>query len=849
MVDMKKINTQSIHAHAVYALSEVKQPEVCPLISQHGLPKQRVPEQPSQGPGTKEAHYIARRMRYEEEPDTEPESAPGIAPGHSPTFYPKEMSAFGHKLFQRPRPKFSTDSTIELISILYLMTNVEATDTETAREATLAIEVFKDGHPTFFERHSPVLRNMIWFFIARFDFHIASESLPVHNTFESPELAMLRTQVVCSFIHQYEDMFVRLFSPGVHKSQMRDANLDIFPRAEGVMMIRLGTTILYWYLKDFYVARVGIRQRKDSQTQKRTLEELAKFEIPRRCIKTTIDYRSHFSLEDLGLSLAILANTPVPPPTLERPLVRMDQYENSVIGLDDASIDLNLSSKAQKIPLSLEPRTLSATKIVKDSMRTHLGTGKSQEDPMKMELIKSNQAFNSSTLLQDQIRSQKKFSQIVRQPIERPAELPSLGKVDYLRILDQVIDMANTRYPERYGLFLKTCIKNANADMNLRSKIIGSLNPKVILAFQNGIHDVGDLIEIGGQPDRFDGPGVYLHILWKFDKLFWLYIGQSMVLKARISDHNSICHRTRHPSMHYTVWDFSDGIKSLFVSLASFCKDTWPGVQSQPQVFEGDSKEYMLNILEMWMCCSFQTLGAVHLPFSDSEPKPWAGRHLNIAVPLWQRFSHEPRDFKIDGLDRLDFQEHLHSQDPMIRSWAKDLRDSYNTLRNSPSLQVRSYYFEQQRKAGLIASQGKVQLRRFEKYGILLNNRVLAKAKRTPKGGCSVSFGDFFFTIRNDTGIRPGDEVSIQAFLTEHPHPDRYAQLALATDPASRLLVGLTSSKWEGWLSSDGDKNVFKMNTLVDIFERVPSGESRLFERRWQRATVSVGSKRQTIYT
>ena len=111
-------------------------------------------------------------------------------------------------------------------------------------------------------------------------------------------------------------MFVRLVSPGVHKSQMRDANLDIFPRAEGVMMIRLGKTILYWYLKDFYVARVGIRQRKDSQTQKRTLEELAKFEIPRRCIKTTIDYRSHFSLEDLGLSLAILANTPVPPPTL-----------------------------------------------------------------------------------------------------------------------------------------------------------------------------------------------------------------------------------------------------------------------------------------------------------------------------------------------------------------------------------------------------------------------------------------------------------------------------------------------------------------------------------------------------
>jgi hypothetical protein len=112
-----------------------------------------------------------------------------------------------------------------------------------------------------------------------------------------------------------------------------------------------------------------------------------------------------------------------------------------------------------------------------------------------------------------------------------------------------------------------------------------------------------------------------------------------------------------------------------------------------------------------------------------------------------------------------------------------------------------------------------------------------------------VNFGDFFFTIRSDTPVRPGDDIAIQAFLTENPHPDRYARFAMATDPASRLLVGLTCSKWEGWLFSEGEKDVFKMNSLVDILENVPNEESKLLERRWQRARASGGVKRQTVYT
>lgn len=766
---------------------------------------------------------------------------------------PVAMATLGHNSRQRPQPRFYPDPTLEAlnsIETLYLMANFEATDAKIAREATLAVEVFKDGHPMFFEKHSPLLRDMVWFFIAKFDFNIASESLPVHNTFESAKVATLRTQVVCSFIHQFEDLFMHVVPSHRCATQVRDANRDIFPRGDGVKMIRLGTTILYWYLKDLYVTYTGIRERKDNRTPRRSLKDSATLEASRRSIKTTIDYRSRFYMEDYGLSLTVLADTPPISPNFRPPLVRMYQCDKSVIGFDDADIDINLSKNSLRRSLAIEPRVLASSKKSRHHDQIRAEDQNQQEERIETTSAPSEELSDFIVHPQKQSRHRDRISNIIEQPVERLAELPSLGRVDYIKILDEVIEMAKTKYSERYGAFFSATIQTSGTRSDLVPKLISSLSPKVMTALQNGICNVEDLIQIGGDPDRLDcRPVVYLHILWKSDRVFWLYIGQSLIPKARISDHNSIRYRIRHPSLHYAVWDSLDDIKSMFVTLASFDKDSWPESQSQSQVFEGDPNEYMLNLLEMWMCCAFQTLGRSDLSFNESDPQPWAGRHLNIALPLWQRFSHEPRDFRINGLDRLSFQEHLFSPDPMIRSWAESLRDSYNALRNSPSLQIRSYYFDQQRRAGLLVAHGKVQLRRFEKYRALLGNGILAKAQRTPKGGCVVNFGDFFFTIRNDTSICPGDDVGVQAFLTENAHPDRYARFALETDPASRLLIGLTSSKWKGWLFSEGEKDIYKMNTLVDVLERISTEQSKHFERRWQRTRARKGANRQTVYT
>jgi hypothetical protein len=537
--------------------------------------------------------------------DTEPKHATGVAPDHPLTLHPVSLPAFDHKSTEHPRPKFSSKSVPELISTLYLMTNVEATDTKSTREAALAVDVFKDGHPAFFEKHSPLLPNMIWFFVAKFDFNVSPQSLHVHDTFESPELAALRTRVVCSLVHQYEDMFVRFIPPAVRKSQIRDANQDILSHAEGVKMIRLGTTVLYWYLNDLYVTQTGIRERKDSWSPRRPLEDFARLEVPCRSIKMTIDYRSRFSLEDYGLSLTILEDAPPIPLALVSPSVQLEQYENSIIGFDDADNDINFSSKTQTRSLFLVPRALSSTKKNKDHDRHQPGNQNSQEKRIETALITPNNISNPSVQPQDQSQNQKRILQIIRQPIEGLVELPPLGEVDHLKILDQVIEMASTKYSERYGAFRQAKLNNPNTDLDPKCKLINSLNPKVILAFQNGIHDVEDLIRISGEPEKRDCPGIYLHILWKSDNVFLLYIGQSIVLMIGIPDHNSIRYRIRHPSMHYTIWDSSDDIKSLFVTLASFDKDSWSESQSQPQGFQGDPKEYMLNLLEMWMCCAF----------------------------------------------------------------------------------------------------------------------------------------------------------------------------------------------------------------------------------------------------
>jgi hypothetical protein len=136
------------------------------------------------------------------------------------------------------------------------------------------------------------------------------------------------------------------------------------------------------------------------------------------------------------------------------------------------------------------------------------------------------------------------------------------------------------------------------------------------------------LLSISGDLSR-EGPAIYLHILWDPLTGLWsynLYVGQSENLKERLKRHQNPWYRTKHPSLHYHVWDSLPAKESAFVVLA--------------QGAEIDS--ITLNLLEAWGTLIFQTLPKKLLLEDLPEGAflfPQAGSHLNVAHPLWQRFS------------------------------------------------------------------------------------------------------------------------------------------------------------------------------------------------------------------
>jgi hypothetical protein len=52
------------------------------------------------------------------------------------------------------------------------------------------------------------------------------------------------------------------------------------------------------------------------------------------------------------------------------------------------------------------------------------------------------------------------------------------------------------------------------------------------------------------------------------------------------------------------------------------------------------TSQCLLNLLEIWMACIFRTLTArdLHIYLPPLVGKHSAGRHLNVAPPIWQRF-------------------------------------------------------------------------------------------------------------------------------------------------------------------------------------------------------------------
>ncbi|KAE8418752.1 hypothetical protein BDV36DRAFT_294798 [Aspergillus pseudocaelatus] len=442
--------------------------------------------------------------------------------------------------------------------------------------------------------------------------------------------------------------------------------------------------------------------------------------------------------------------------------------------------------------------------------------------------------------------------------VGEPLQLQNIGPVNRALILKQLISKTAERYEERYASILDTDDIGAILEQRLNSTVRDickngefTLSKYIARFFTlSGIFLMkgNSLIAIGQNPENLSICGVYLHILWRRSnpQKFWLYVGQAAELRERIRTHNDIYRRKRNPSLHYHVWDSSEDMESVFVTLGTSEKPTSAKTQ------------LLLNLLEMWMALVFQTLTSLHLNeyLPESVNRLWSGHHLNVALPLWQGFTEEDQAVSEAVGGRISFQQHLFSEDPTIRQWAESARDAFNDIRNSPDALLRQYY---QNLLSKRRAQGQQAWQEKKSTNIM---KYLEPTKATVKAShedeiYEVSCGSFRFTISQLLGLhlRGGDEVFVQLHLAGSRHPNAYAQMAETRDPASRLAISISGHDAQGgfhtWLQTKGTRNVFKMNSLVDVLEGYSLEESQHFQRRWHsmRLVPCDSSSRKHVYT
>lgn len=83
------------------------------------------------------------------------------------------------------------------------------------------------------------------------------------------------------------------------------------------------------------------------------------------------------------------------------------------------------------------------------------------------------------------------------EPLEVPPDIPSLGKVDYVLILNHVLKMTATKHKSRYRAIMDSALGS-----NLKETLIANLSAAVINAFEEEIHGSEDLQNFGEKPRR-----------------------------------------------------------------------------------------------------------------------------------------------------------------------------------------------------------------------------------------------------------------------------------------------------------------------------------------------------------
>ncbi|OJJ49591.1 hypothetical protein ASPZODRAFT_128080 [Penicilliopsis zonata CBS 506.65] len=410
--------------------------------------------------------------------------------------------------------------------------------------------------------------------------------------------------------------------------------------------------------------------------------------------------------------------------------------------------------------------------------------------------------------------------------------VPDLRDVDCDAVLAHLLSRIKDLHRGRYADFLES-----EEGTKLQEVLWNALIPPVKEACKDGSFTLERLRSFGGEPQKCKEAGIYLHILWKKDNpdRFWLYVGQAINLSKRIGDHEDSDYRRDNPSLHYYVWDMEGGLASEFVTLAIFNE------ASLPQI----SRHYILNLEEMWMACILQTLRATDLEkYLPQASMPWAGFHLNIAPPIWQRFPGEVGETATKGPSREDFIQLIFSGQCKQMDYAEELRKAYHSLCNSPDKRLRQYYLDNQRRASGLGTNA-WQQKKYTAYQTFLEHGVEKRVKEVA-GSIQINLNDYTFIVNRQlkSPISPGDLVHIQLFLTETPSPLRYCQRAQLTDPSSRLLVLIKASdelkqkggeEFHRWLFCNGWDVPRRMNSLVDTLEGMSYEQSVQEERRIRR--------------
>lgn len=213
---------------------------------------------------------------------------------------------------------------------------------------------------------------------------------------------------------------------------------------------------------------------------------------------------------------------------------------------------------------------------------------------------------------------------------------------------------------------------------------------------------------------------------------------------------------------------------------------------------------------------------------------------------LWQSFTDSP-EHQADAIGgREVFTRFLTSPDPAVRKWAKECRDSFQSLRDSPDPELRGYYRQQVLHSRNLASTAWSTQQRGQCRQYLFGKdcKVRVSTRSGVNGllsGDTIYCGMFPFFIHKEHGLQleDGHNVSVQFHLAETEHPMRHVRYAQPTDPARRFAISISGHDATGefhvWLQNRTrrEKLTLKINSLVDILEGYTLVETKGFRRRW----------------